>query len=704
MNRMWNRSVRSIDSNISSTGTEATTAATDESTRLVSNGSNGTNNNENDDRGYNTTRINININNSTANINNSSTASSSTTANTDAAIDDIDIDDPTRNNIMYNGNNDIQTIRNNAETQSLLEMESNNNNNNNDSDNDIEQGITTTNANNNQNDNDNTNTAINANVATPDDNNNNNDNDTLNDEIQTLTNRLRILFFTLTLPIIPMTAILSLLLLQLIYAAITTSSCSDNSHYYTDTDTDPNNNNNMDEIIHHPLKLYAFLSLCIFLYTPNHKAIKRWLFNYDRQRDGMIRPRMVRIYDQLFHLLCFLYVYYGMILVEDCQDDLVNVTIGPISSEAVSASASLAALSSTIASTSTSTSTLALASTLASNDTSSTTTTNNEESVCTTSCPELYNALIRFVFVLRLFAVVFLLPVVCLPFVYLWIVRRINTEEAWVRFGHAVGGGTNGNVVDGEEEEDSVLVKDIMNEMRDVILVPEWNTSGGTNSSGSIQSVKIVEKLNHHHNNNNNNNNNNDDDETKKDSTKDMKSNQLKGEEYDNDALKQLQRQHQSQQQPQQQQPKIRDWKLVKDCCICMCEFDLSHDVYDKEKEEGANDDIEGQQQQQYQQQQQQRHQQATIETKSQRQQQQQQENEEANNNDNHIIQDIVETKCNHLFHKACIGSWIGGEWDVDLNRFTSASSTVRAQRRRCPLCREDLAPTTAGTTGDNNV
>ena len=52
----------------------------------------------------------------------------------------------------------------------------------------------------------------------------------------------------------------------------------------------------------------------------------------------------------------------------------------------------------------------------------------------------------------------------------------------------------------------------------------------------------------------------------------------------------------------------------------------------------------------------------------------------------------IVQTKCEHLFHKACIGGWIGGRnWEG-----TSLMVDGRARRRNCPLCREDLAASSA--------
>jgi hypothetical protein len=57
----------------------------------------------------------------------------------------------------------------------------------------------------------------------------------------------------------------------------------------------------------------------------------------------------------------------------------------------------------------------------------------------------------------------------------------------------------------------------------------------------------------------------------------------------------------------------------------------------------------------------------------------------------------IVRTKsCGHLFHRHCIGSWVGGRWQSsDHENSESASPRRRARRTTCPLCRSDLRPST---------
>jgi hypothetical protein len=349
-----------------------------------------------------------------------------------------------------------------------------------------------------------------------DDNNDNNDNEEIHEnqnqdvgeEITTLTNRLRVLFYTLYIPIIPLSGVLFILLLQLVMKTIASPPCS------------------------YPLRFFAILSLLLFVYTPNHKAVKRYLFNYSRERDGIIRPRSVRMYDQSFHMICLLYIYLDMMLIQSCQED-VDI---------------------------------------------------NHVSTCTTTCPELYEWFIRFDLVLKIFAAIILLPLVCLPFVYMWIIRRIHTAEALLRFER----GLNGNAARDEDYlAGRVLVKEIMEGLREVVLVKVVVTAKTM--------IKVLGKGNE--------------------------------ESWSGD--------------------KLREKDAVKDCCICMSDFYC----------EGEIDELES--------------------------------DRDVNGNEGSTSQQcIVETKCGHLFHKACIGGWIGGrDWEV-----ASAALNTRARRKCCPLCREDLA------------
>ncbi len=412
----------------------------------------------------------------------------------------------------------------------------------------------------------------NRNTGTGDDDNNNPN--ALSEEIQILTNRLRILFFTLTLPILPLGIILSLLILQLVYAASTSPSCG----------------------VGHPLRIYTFFTIIISTYATKHKAIRNWLFNYDRTRDGMVRPRIVRIYDQCFHFLAIMYVYYGTVLVQSCQDDLVDVALypqqlnGSMGENGAVPSATSDAMG-------------------VMNNTTLT------ESTCAYSCPELFDSMQRFVFMLKIFVIVLLLPLVCLPFIYIWILRRINTEEAWLRFGREVNNGGDGKIV---------LASEIMEELKDVVLVPLREGHGSfDNENDAFKRVRIVEKS-------------------------------VLGMDKDGDNDSKTESSHHDEEDPllisnEGDESQTKDWDTVKDCCICMCEFDF----YDQ----SVNDD--------------------SVRQKS---------------SGDIKRKDIVQTKCGHIFHKSCIGSWIGGNWNEDQNRLES--STSRALRHGCPLCRADLSPT----------
>jgi len=338
-----------------------------------------------------------------------------------------------------------------------------------------------------------------------------------------LTNRLRCLFACLTVPIFPLGICLIFLLLRLLYSAFV----KDVSHTCS-----------------HPLKLYALLSFSLFFYFSQHKRIKMFLFGYQRDRDGPVRPRGVRIYDQLFHLLVLNYVYFGMLLVQSCKDDTPTGDGGVGGEDEVLIS------------------------------------------TCEATCPILYDATRAYVLILQVLVIVFLLPLVCLPFIYLWIVRRVTTEEAWARFGRVAAG------EDAEEEGRSVTAKEILEKMNEVYLVKGVDGLVNVVRQGPGHGTDVEE-----------------------------------GGTVSNVTNQSL------------------EWQSVKDCCICLKEFDVCDDATDlAETPRTAPDkDI------------------------------------------------IVQTKCSHIFHKACIGGWIHGQWGEE--EISGRSLNVRAARRGCPLCRGDLSP-----------
>jgi len=377
-----------------------------------------------------------------------------------------------------------------------------------------------------------------------------------------LTNRLRYLFACLTVPIFPLGILLFILLARVLYCAFV----KDIAHTCS-----------------HPLKLYAILSFTLSSYFPQHKRVKTFLFGYNRERDGPVRPRSVRIYDQLFHLLVLNYVYFGMILVQSCKDDTPTSDDGLTGED------------------------LQLVST------------------CEATCPFLYGATCSYVLILQVLVIVFLLPLVCLPFIYLWIVRRVTTEEAWARFGRVAAG------EDAEDESGGVTAKEILEQMNEVVLVQ---------ISGEEGLIKVVQRIS---------GNNND---------------QGEGRTVNNG-------EHQ-----------VLEWTLVKDCCICQDEFDVSDDTaLAQEPRNGidaapdlaypwsfpANS--------------------APPPSMLQTPQADPQKDM------------IVQTKCGHLFHKECIEPWICGPWGEDES---SRTLNRRAARKCCPLCRRDLAPSVSTPSTSN--
>lgn len=185
-----------------------------------------------------------------------------------------------------------------------------------------------------------------------------------------LTRRLRCLFSTITWPIVPLGTIVALALLWVMYAAISQdlrNSCS------------------------HPLHWYASASLVLVSYIPHHARFRSHLFQYSRERDGPIRPIRVRMYDQFFHTICLLYVYSGVTLIQTCEEDLVgNEKVDE--SDEMTLDASLPMNS------------------------------------CEATCPNLYQALSVYVATLELFTFALILPLLFLPCIYLWFLRRATSE------------------------------------------------------------------------------------------------------------------------------------------------------------------------------------------------------------------------------------------------------------------------------------
>jgi len=114
-----------------------------------------------------------------------------------------------------------------------------------------------------------------------------------------------------------------------------------------------------------PLRLYALLSAAMFAYTPHHRTVKRYLFGYWRERDGPVRPWKVRVYDQAYHAACLLWMYAGISWTTHAE-------------------------------------------------------------TCSLTSPNLYKSTRIFVLVQTVFMSILVIPLLCLPCIYLWLVRQAS--------------------------------------------------------------------------------------------------------------------------------------------------------------------------------------------------------------------------------------------------------------------------------------
>ena len=260
----------------------------------------------------------------------------------------------------------------------------------------------------------------------PDEESTTEDEETRDGAIGTLTRRLRCLFSTITWPIVPLGTIVALALVWVLYAASSLDlrrSCS------------------------HPLHLYAFASLILVAYIPHHAQVRSHLFHYSRERDGPIRPARVRMYDQFFHTVCLLYVYTGVTLIQTCREDVVgNESVSDI--------------------------------------------INNDEmqiptdaplNTCAATCPNLYQALSVYVATLEMFTFALILPLLFLPCIYLWFLRRATAEaEAFAQ------------LQDRLQEEEALLsnggvtAADILDSMENVKLVSRTQTGEAGESERQV--------------------------------------------------------------------------------------------------------------------------------------------------------------------------------------------------------------------------
>jgi hypothetical protein len=133
-------------------------------------------------------------------------------------------------------------------------------------------------------------------LETSDNENNNTDNQALS--IAQVASRLRCLFAVITWPIVPLSFLVVVALVYMIFTAGThRAPCS------------------------HPLDWYAAVSLVAAVYTPNHGSVRARLVRRWAQRPSAVSA--VRCHDQLISAVAIAYVYSGITLVRTCQQDVI---------------------------------------------------------------------------------------------------------------------------------------------------------------------------------------------------------------------------------------------------------------------------------------------------------------------------------------------------------------------------------------------
>ena len=195
------------------------------------------------------------------------------------------------------------------------------------------------------------------------------DEETENRTLSTLTTRLRCLFAVITWPIVPTGTLAFLALLWFLYALVL----------------------DINKPCSRPIKAFAAATIFWIIYVPTHSSIRAFLFSYDRGRDGPNRPLIVRRYDQIFHTLALLYVYAGITLVQTCREDEDTLSVEQKSDDTDSPG--------------------------------------TYPGTCDATCPNLYPALSVYVAALETFTLSLILPLLCLPCVYLWFLRQVTADQ-----------------------------------------------------------------------------------------------------------------------------------------------------------------------------------------------------------------------------------------------------------------------------------
>eukprot|EP00537_Pseudo-nitzschia_pungens_P011556 CAMPEP_0172396656 /NCGR_PEP_ID=MMETSP1061-20121228/26365_1 /TAXON_ID=37318 /ORGANISM="Pseudo-nitzschia pungens, Strain cf. pungens" /LENGTH=520 /DNA_ID=CAMNT_0013128587 /DNA_START=219 /DNA_END=1778 /DNA_ORIENTATION=- len=208
---------------------------------------------------------------------------------------------------------------------------------------------------------------------------------------------------------------------------------------------------------------------------------------------------------------------------------------------------------------------------------------------CQATCPNLYQALSVYVATLELFTFALILPLLFLPCIYLWFLQRATeeAEELQDRLQEVDALLSNGGITTGEILDSLEVVK--------MVSRPATGSSPRNTSNDANEDPVIEEELG---------------------------SQQLW---ILPDAAK--------------LNECIGVMCDVKECCICMSEFDVEVQEDDKGQDTSLR--------------------------------------EEDNDGDRYLDENeiIVRTRCGHIFHKECLKGWVGGMWSATTNNSNSSNN-----------------------------
>jgi hypothetical protein len=257
------------------------------------------------------------------------------------------------------------------------------------------------------------------------------------------------MFTAITWPIVPLTVLVVLAFVYMIYGAILdwTASCS------------------------HPLHAFTAVSALVICYAPNHPVARAYLFGYHRDMDGPARPLAVRRYDQLVHTLALLYVYAGMTLDQTCREDVSSNYTPNNDVSTGSGSATESLLNAT-----------AMKELLLDS--------NNHDSInsCQATCPNLYPAVAAYVVTLEVLCWSLLVPLLCLPCIYLWFLRRASSQA------HTLADFHDRLREDDEDvrRNGNILAETVMAQLQDVKLVRVYDDNDLEKDAGATGSDRVL--------------------------------------------------------------------------------------------------------------------------------------------------------------------------------------------------------------------